>query len=123
RSYANAPIGKAALPRRNIASRGPEPNAPGAPKGPVSELRVPAPPSLMVVVVVPVWSERRVLSVPVLSRVAATLRLERQELFADLEPELAAHRVQHVIVRVDQALPVDLERDVAIAQMVSRSHE
>jgi hypothetical protein len=65
----------------------------------------------------------QLVSVPVPARVATGLGLERQNLLADAQTELAAHAVEDVILDVDQPTALDAQGHVAIAEVVGRARE
>jgi hypothetical protein len=66
---------------------------------------------------------RRIVSVRVASGIAAVLRLERSRQCRHVEAELAAHAVEHVVVRVEEPARFDRERYVAVAEVVGGSSE
>ena len=67
---------------------------------------------MTVIVIVPV-----VMGVPV-PAVTSRLRLERQGRRVDRETELPAHPVEHVVVRVEHEVRKNLQRDVAVSEVI-----
>ena len=55
--------------------------------------------------------------------VGARFGLERRRKGGHFEPELAQEPVEHVIVLVEQAPCIDLQSDVAVAQVIGSSQE
>src|SRR5688572_20858573 len=103
--YANIPIGRAALLSWSSRSNAVE----------VS-------PSLVMVAVCMIVAVARARGRFLLA-VGSGLGLERRFQRGQVEAELAHHGVEHVIVLVEQPLGFDLQRDVAIAQVIRRSQE
>src|SRR5262245_53330638 len=114
--YANAPMGSAGLTSCNRRVNATPPMGTASVlAGPASERSV------------FVWMFAAVLmsvSLPVISMsITARFGLERRAAGLDREPELLDHFVQDVVVLVGEPARADLDRDVPVAQVISRAGE